>query len=142
MHRTVFGGKITTYRKLAEHALNRLERFFDGLGPAWTADRALPGGGIVDADFDRFLAGLRREHPWLPADLALHYARLYGTTIVFCNRVGSEDGLVFWGHSCVFGPDGEVLGQAPLYDEGLDLLLDIRARMSEAQTPAPSGDAG
>jgi predicted amidohydrolase len=52
------------------------------------------------------------------------YARLYGTTIVFCNRVGSEDGLVFWGHSCVFGPDGEVLGQAPLYDEDL-LVVDV-----------------
>lgn len=52
------------------------------------------------------------------------YARLYGTTIVFCNRVGSEDGLVFWGHSCVFGPDGEVLGQAPLYDEEL-LVVDV-----------------
>lgn len=52
------------------------------------------------------------------------YARLYGTTIVFCNRVGSEDGLVFWGHSCVLGPDGEAIGQAPLYDEDL-LVVDI-----------------
>lgn len=52
------------------------------------------------------------------------YARLYGTTILFCNRVGSEDGLVFWGHSCVLGPDGEFLAQAPLYDEHL-LVVDI-----------------
>jgi predicted amidohydrolase len=52
------------------------------------------------------------------------YARLYGTTIVFCNRVGSEDGLVFWGNSCVLGPDGEAIGQAPLYDEHL-LVVDV-----------------
>jgi predicted amidohydrolase len=47
------------------------------------------------------------------------YARLYGTQIAFCNRVGSEDGLVFWGHSCVLGPDGDVVAQASLYDEEL-----------------------
>ena len=65
------------------------------------------------------------------------YARLYGTTIVFCNRVGSEDGLVFWGHSCVFGPDGEVVGQAPLYDEDL-LLVDVdpeRVRQARLSNP-------
>lgn len=76
---SVFGGKITTYRKLAEQALTRLAPFFGGLGPAWTDDQSLPGGDMVDDDFDRFLAGLRRRFPWLPADLALHYARLYGT---------------------------------------------------------------
>ena len=37
---SVFGGKITTYRKLAEHALDKLAPFFPGIGPAWTADRA------------------------------------------------------------------------------------------------------
>ena len=65
------------------------------------------------------------------------YARLYGTTIVFCNRVGSEDGLVFWGHSCVFGPDGEVVGQAPLYDEDL-LIVDVdpeRVRQARLSNP-------
>lgn len=65
------------------------------------------------------------------------YARLYGTTIVFCNRVGSEDGLVFWGHSCVLGPDGEVIGQAPLYDEDL-LVVEVdpeRVRQARLSNP-------
>lgn len=65
------------------------------------------------------------------------YARLYGTTIVFCNRVGSEDGLVFWGHSCVLGPDGEVMAQAPLYDEHL-LVVDVdpeRVRQARLSNP-------
>lgn len=76
---SVFGGKITTYRKLAEHALDRLKPFFPALGQPWTANAPLPGGDLPDADFDRFLAALEQRHPWLPAGLARHYARLYGS---------------------------------------------------------------
>ncbi len=76
---SVFGGKITTYRKLAEHALGKLQPFFPTLGPAWTAKAPLPGGDLPDADFDRFLNDLAEEFSWLPAELVLHYARLYGT---------------------------------------------------------------
>lgn len=76
---SVFGGKITTYRKLAEHALERLKPFFPAMKPAWTASAPLPGGDMADADFDRYLARMCKAHPWLPQDLAHHYARLYGT---------------------------------------------------------------
>jgi glycerol-3-phosphate dehydrogenase len=76
---SVFGGKITTYRKLAEQALDKLTPFLPQMGESWTARAALPGGDIDDADFERFLAGLRSRHAWLPEDLARHYARLYGT---------------------------------------------------------------
>ena len=76
---SVFGGKITTYRKLAEHALDKLAPFFPRLGPAWTAAAPLPGGDMPDADFERWLAGFRASRPWLPAPLARHYGRLYGT---------------------------------------------------------------
>ncbi len=47
------------------------------------------------------------------------YARLYGCYIAFCNRVGSEDGLVFWGRSVLLGPDGEEVAVGPLYEEDL-----------------------
>jgi glycerol-3-phosphate dehydrogenase len=76
---SVFGGKITTYRKLAEHALQKLKPFLPEMTGDWTAGAALPGGDMARADFDDYLAGLRRQHDWLPADLAQHYARLYGT---------------------------------------------------------------
>ena len=76
---SVFGGKITTYRKLAEHALDKLKPHLPGMREAWTAEASLPGGDMPDADFDRFLAELRRARPWLPEALAHHYARLYGT---------------------------------------------------------------
>ncbi|WP_335308735.1 glycerol-3-phosphate dehydrogenase [Sphingomonas phyllosphaerae] len=76
---SVFGGKITTYRKLAEHALQQLARFFPAAGPAWTADVALPGGDIVDADFERYLSTLTARYPALPAPLLRRLARAYGT---------------------------------------------------------------
>lgn len=76
---SVFGGKITTYRKLAEHALEKLLPFFPGMGGSWTRDAVLPGGGMPDADFDRWLALFETRWRWLPKNLARHYARLYGT---------------------------------------------------------------
>ena len=76
---SVFGGKITTFRKLAEHALDHLASVFPSAGKAWTATAHLPGGDIEHADFARFLAGLQAEFAWLPPRLAEHYARLYGT---------------------------------------------------------------
>lgn len=76
---SVFGGKITTYRKLAEHALQKLKPFFPTMGEDWTAKATLPGGDIVNADFDAFLANMHRDFAWLPKDVAEHYARLYGS---------------------------------------------------------------
>jgi predicted amidohydrolase len=54
---------------------------------------------------------------WL--DTLRTYARLYGVWIAFCNRVGSEDGLVYWGHSCVFSPDGEIAASGATFEEEL-----------------------
>jgi glycerol-3-phosphate dehydrogenase len=76
---SVFGGKITTFRKLAEHALDRIQPFFPKMGKAWTSAAHLPGGDIADADFEQFLGDLGRDCPWMPTSLLKHYGRLYGT---------------------------------------------------------------
>jgi glycerol-3-phosphate dehydrogenase len=76
---SVFGGKITTYRKLSEHALDRLKPYFPAMSGSWTASAALPGGDIAAADFDAFATRLRLDHAALPGDILRHYARLYGT---------------------------------------------------------------
>jgi glycerol-3-phosphate dehydrogenase len=76
---SVFGGKITTYRKLAEHGLDRLRPAFPKMGHAWTAAASLPGGEIPDADFDGWLTSFHKRNDYLTADLAKHYGRLYGT---------------------------------------------------------------
>jgi predicted amidohydrolase len=47
------------------------------------------------------------------------YAQFFTSFVIFCNRVGYEDGINFWGGSEVIGPDGECLGKAPYFDEGL-----------------------
>lgn len=64
----------------------------------------------------------RNAQIWM--DTLRAYARLYGAHVAFCNRVGTEDGLVFWGRSTLWGPGGEVLAEGPLYDEAL-VFADI-----------------
>src|SRR5262249_59927129 len=66
---SVFGGKITTYRKLAEHAMEQLAAVFPKMKSAWTARAPLPGGDFPDADFAAFLADWQRGHARLPAEL-------------------------------------------------------------------------
>jgi len=77
---TVYGGKITTYRRLAEEAMERLAPF---LKPpreaAWTDRVPLPGGDFEQADLDRFLSAFRGEYPWLPQTVAERLALAYGT---------------------------------------------------------------
>jgi glycerol-3-phosphate dehydrogenase len=91
---SVFGGKITTFRKLAEHALDRIQPFFPKMGKAWTAKAHLPGGDIANADFEQFLGDLARDYPWMPASLVKHYGRLYGTrTRALVGAAGSLDQL-------------------------------------------------
>ncbi|KQP33685.1 glycerol-3-phosphate dehydrogenase [Methylobacterium sp. Leaf104] len=76
---SVFGGKITTYRRLAEHAIEKIAPHFPGLKKAWTGYAVLPGGAMPDADFETFLAQFSRDAPFLPAETARRLARAYGT---------------------------------------------------------------
>ena len=76
---SVFGGKITTFRKLAEHAMAKLTPFLPKSGGAWTSTAKLPGGDIPGDDIERFIDDLAARYPFLPPPLARHYARLYGT---------------------------------------------------------------
>jgi glycerol-3-phosphate dehydrogenase len=76
---SVFGGKITTYRRLADQALNRLAEFFPDAGPSWTRTSVLPGGDLPDLDRAALARALRAEFPFLPEDLASRLARSYGT---------------------------------------------------------------
>jgi glycerol-3-phosphate dehydrogenase len=78
---SVFGGKITTFRRLAEHALEKLAPFFPGMKAAWTGTVPLPGGDIPDGDFDRFVLERGRSMPWLPKPALRALARRHGTRI-------------------------------------------------------------
>ncbi|WP_018267273.1 glycerol-3-phosphate dehydrogenase [Methylosinus sp. LW4] len=76
---SIFGGKITTARRLAEHALETLAPFFPQMRAAWTASAVLPGGDIGAAGFDAFVAELERAKPFLRPRLARRLAGAYGT---------------------------------------------------------------
>ena len=78
---SVFGGKITTYRKLAEHAMEKLVPFYPGAKGDWTAGADLPGGDIPSDDFDAFVARLATAHPGIPFPLLTRLARAYGTRV-------------------------------------------------------------
>ncbi len=75
---SVFGGKLTTYRKLAEHAMEKLAPFYQGIGPAWTKGAVLPGGDI-GGNRDDYAAKLRRRYPFISESMARHFARTYGS---------------------------------------------------------------
>ncbi|NHQ89806.1 glycerol-3-phosphate dehydrogenase [Janthinobacterium lividum] len=86
---SIFGGKITTFRKLAEEAMDMLAPLLGNARPAWTQQACLPGGDVYGAvpqnravrEFGQFVQGLQREYAWLPAALVARYARAYGTRI-------------------------------------------------------------
>jgi glycerol-3-phosphate dehydrogenase len=76
---SVFGGKITTYRRLAEHALEKLQRFLPGLPGPWTASALLPGGDLPPGGGAALAAELAQRHSWLAAATAARLARSYGS---------------------------------------------------------------
>ena len=59
---SVFGGKITTFRKLAEHVLEKLAPFYPTMGPAWTATGKLPGGDFPQAETAERIADFAKRH--------------------------------------------------------------------------------
>jgi glycerol-3-phosphate dehydrogenase len=117
---SVFGGKITTFRKLAEEAVDKLANALHNGSPTWTVGAPLPGGDIPNANFDRFLNEFKQQQPWLPAGLAHRLARAYGTRVK--QVIGNAGSLADLGHA--FAPG--------LYEAELTYLRDTEwARSAE-----------
>ncbi|ESY21446.1 glycerol-3-phosphate dehydrogenase [Mesorhizobium sp. LNJC391B00] len=74
-----FGGKITTYRRLSESMLEKIEGFLGKRGKPWTANAPLPGGDFPATGFDVQVAKLKSAYPFLDQRLARRLTRLYGT---------------------------------------------------------------
>src|SRR5205085_2120231 len=75
---SIFGGKLTTHRRLAEHALGRLAPYLPEAGPVWTAQSLLPGGEDLPSGGTVALAAeLARDHPPLDASTAERLAQSY-----------------------------------------------------------------
>jgi glycerol-3-phosphate dehydrogenase len=76
---SVFGGKITTFRKLAEAALEKLQPFFPAMGKPWTAAAHLPGGDFGHGEVDQRIADLQRRYSFMPPRNIRRLFRAYGT---------------------------------------------------------------
>jgi glycerol-3-phosphate dehydrogenase len=83
---SIYGGKLTTYRRLSERAFASLSPFHPGAGPDWTAGEPLPGGDLPgapadgpDARFARLREELRAAHAALPDELLAALARRHGS---------------------------------------------------------------
>jgi glycerol-3-phosphate dehydrogenase len=76
---SVFGGKITTFRKLAESALERMQPFFPQMGRPWTANVPLPGGDFPYGEVDQRIADLVRKYSFLTPRNVRRMFRAYGT---------------------------------------------------------------
>jgi glycerol-3-phosphate dehydrogenase len=122
---SVFGGKITTYRKLAETAVDRLVRSLDSNTRAsgWTRTAILPGGNLPGRSFAVFLRTLERRYPWLPAALRVRYAQAYGTRID--HVIGDATTLADMGRELVphlFEREADYLCREELALEAEDIL--------------------
>lgn len=73
---SVFGGKLTTYRRLAERAMEKLQPWFYASGHPWTGNTALAGG---DRPLNEVISQLQTRHPNLPADWLEQLARRHGS---------------------------------------------------------------
>ena len=74
---SVYGGKVTTYRLLAEQVLDRLQEFFPAMNGSWTASAVLPGGDFGAQD--KLQQQLAERYPWLRPDLIRRWLNAYGT---------------------------------------------------------------
>ena len=75
----IFGGKITTFRRLAEAVLEKVEAALGARGPSWTATASLPGGDFPLRGFDNLVKGFEAAHPGVSQPLISRLVRLYGT---------------------------------------------------------------
>lgn len=78
---SIFGGKITTFRKLAESAMEKIQPFFPQMGKPWTASAALPGGDFPYVEVDKRISDLTRKYGFMTPQNVHRMFRAYGTDV-------------------------------------------------------------
>ncbi|MDR3476166.1 MAG: glycerol-3-phosphate dehydrogenase [Devosia sp.] len=90
----VFGGKLTTHRRLAEEAMEHIEKALGRRGKPWTKGAKLPGGDFAPTDFAGEVSRTAARYRGLPVTLIQRLVRLYGTkTAVLLGNAGTTDDL-------------------------------------------------
>lgn len=122
---SIYGGKVTTYRRLAEEVLEKLEPYTTYERGPWTDEAPLPGGDLPGRDrpeqaLTSFIDATKEEYPWLPEAVAKRYASAYGTRVR--DVINGAVSLVDMGKD--FG--------AGLYEREVDYLISVEwARTAE-----------
>ncbi len=95
---TVYGGKITTYRQLAQQAVNQLHEIFPNLPSSLTATTPLPGAVLGAMDFTEYQIFAKQKYHWLEKETLDRYLKSYGTRIekmlAGCNTI-TDLGICF-----------------------------------------------
>ncbi len=91
---SIYGGKITTFRRLAEEAVDKLAPWLGWELPCWTANAPLPGGDFPGADFAGLLAGLAARFPLLDPAMLTRMAHAYGSRVERVLAAGDTTELV------------------------------------------------
>lgn len=76
---SIFGGKLTTYRKLGQAAVDQLAPYFPSMTPAWTKEAILPGGEFTSRD--SLQLSFINAYPWVQDDILARWVRAYGTRV-------------------------------------------------------------
>ena len=125
----VFGGKLTTYRRLSEHVLEEVGRLIGVKGAPWTAASPLPGGEFPVTDFASELQKLRGDYPFLESRHAERLFRLYGRTA-----------YAILGDATSYDDLGECLGH-DLYEAEIDHLVEKRMGDDRRGRPVAANQA-
>jgi glycerol-3-phosphate dehydrogenase len=137
---SIYGGKVTTYRKLAESVLTRLSPFLPGMGNAWTEKSFLPGGNFSPNDFDLEVGKLLSRCPVLKKALTTRLFRTYGSCAYEMTaeiKDNSDMGILF-GHN-LYGFEVDYLIAHELARSAEDVLwrrTKLGLFLSETQTEA------
>ena len=76
---TIYGGKLTTFRKLSENVLSRLKDFFPEMGSEWTMKNSLPGGDFLIHEKKELVLKLQKKYPFLDQICSNRFINYYGT---------------------------------------------------------------
>jgi len=90
---SIYGGKLTTYRKLSEHAMEKINHIFPSMSKAWTKDASLPGGDIVFDAVPQLKIELTQQYPWLDKNILHRMVDAYGTRtkIILSGKQSMDD---------------------------------------------------
>ena len=137
---TIFGGKLTTHRRLAEHAMQELSRILPWPKKGITRTEILPGGDFGPGGMARYEASLRQRLPWMPQTQLFRYVRYYGTRseemlqeIGSVTDLGKRFGADFYEREVNFLMESE-------WAETVDDLIWRRTKMGLRLSPAEKKD--